>query len=423
MDCDAENRGALRSVPFMGVIYVVAEASKLGFYNGNPDWCNLGQGQPEVGEMEGAPKRISNLQLEPSDHAYGPLGGNTPFKEKIAKHYNRLYRSVNGEQQFGPENVSVASGGRLALTRIFAALGDCSIGFIIPDYTAYEDLFNYHIHHVKPVCVETLPQKGFKISPEEFEKVVVDNKLKAFLLSNPCNPTGQVISGEDLKKWIAIATKHSCTLILDEFYSHFIYDNDKPGSGPISAAPLISDINKQPILMVDGLTKSFRYPGWRVGWIIGPKEMIGQIDRAASAIDGGPSQPIQRLAMQVLEPSNADRETTALRNVFCRKRNIMLTRLKKMGIEPIVSDGINATFYIWASIANLPHPLNDGMTFFQEALKHKVMVVPGVFFDVNPGKMNKRDSPYKQWLRFSFGPHEENMKLGLDRLQAMLNSM
>src|SRR5262245_12451734 len=67
--------GALREVPYMGVIFVVAEAMKLGFVNGHPDWCNLGQGQPEVGDMEGAPPRIGSVSILPEDHAYGPLGG------------------------------------------------------------------------------------------------------------------------------------------------------------------------------------------------------------------------------------------------------------------------------------------------------------------------------------------------------------
>lgn len=68
-------RGAFRPIPYMGVIWVVAEAMKLGFRNGHPNWCNLGQGQPEVGEMEGAPPRPSKILIEPGDHAYGPVGG------------------------------------------------------------------------------------------------------------------------------------------------------------------------------------------------------------------------------------------------------------------------------------------------------------------------------------------------------------
>jgi len=81
----------------------------------------------------------------------------------------------------------------------------------------------------------------------------------------------------------------------------------------------IPDIENYPVLLIDGLTKGFRYPGWRVGWVVGPKDMIGNIDRAASAIDGGPPQPIQRIARKALEPSYADQETVALRKVFAKK--------------------------------------------------------------------------------------------------------
>src|SRR6185503_17615393 len=81
----------LRDVPYMGVIWVVHEASKLGFVNGHPDWCNLGQGQPEVGPMEGAPPRIETVTLQPADHAYGPLGGLDELREAVAGHVNRLF--------------------------------------------------------------------------------------------------------------------------------------------------------------------------------------------------------------------------------------------------------------------------------------------------------------------------------------------
>src|SRR5262249_14663531 len=71
--------------------FVVAEAMKLGFRNGDPDWCNLGQGQPEVGTMAGAPKRIASVSIEPEDHAYGPLGGTPELRGAVARPYNRLY--------------------------------------------------------------------------------------------------------------------------------------------------------------------------------------------------------------------------------------------------------------------------------------------------------------------------------------------
>src|SRR5215813_14773262 len=81
-----------RDLPFMGVIRVNNEAAKVGYRMGDPTWSNLGQGQPEVGELEGAPPRFSQLTIEPSDHAYGPVEGIPEYRQAVADHYNRLFR-------------------------------------------------------------------------------------------------------------------------------------------------------------------------------------------------------------------------------------------------------------------------------------------------------------------------------------------
>ena len=149
---DSDSLGALRQVPYMGVIHVVAEAVKLGFSNGHPDWCNLGQGQPEVGEMAGAPPRILKCELDPSDCAYGPLEGTDELRQAIADYANRLYRQ-GCSSQYGPKNVAVASGGRLALTRLMAALKAGSVGYQLPDYTAYEDMLATHASRLNPIPI------------------------------------------------------------------------------------------------------------------------------------------------------------------------------------------------------------------------------------------------------------------------------
>jgi aspartate/methionine/tyrosine aminotransferase len=412
--------GALRTVPYMGVIYVVAEAIKLGFWNGHPDWCNLGQGQPEVGEMEGAPPRAREIQMKPSDHAYGPIGGTDALRQAVADHYNRLYRQGK-RSKYTAANVSIASGGRLMLSRFFAALGEVNLGYQVPDYTAYEDMIGYHQHRFTPTVMPAFEKDGFSIPAAVLESEVVSRGIEAFVLSNPCNPTGRVIQREELNRYVEISREYGMTLALDEFYSHFIYQPDgSPGCGPVSGAAFVEEVDHDPVLLLDGLTKSFRYPGWRIGWAVGPAAMIDTLGRAASAIDGGPSQPIQRAALEVLKPERADQETNALRQVFARKRNLMVNRLKEMGIR--CTPEPEGTFYCWASIADLPAPLNDGEAFFHEGLKHKVLTVPGVFFDVNPGKRRRGISNFRSWVRFSFGPTEDNVREGLDRLERMIRA-
>lgn len=402
----------------MGVIWVVHEASKLGFVNGHPDWCNLGQGQPEIGPMAGAPARISSVELTPADHAYGPLGGLEELRAAIAAHYNRLFR-VGKKSQYTAANVCVAQGGRLALTRAMAALGHVNVGFQLPDYTAYEDMFDLHLARLTPIPLRAHEKDGFALPAARVAAAMDEYGIGAFLVSNPCNPTGNVIQGRELETLVALGRTRGLTLILDEFYSHFIYTQDgQPGAGPVSGAAFVEDVESEPVLLVDGLTKSFRYPGWRVGWTLGPSAMMETLARTASSIDGGPSRVAQRAALKALDPAYADQETKAVRAVFAAKRNVMVARLEKMGLR--FARTPESTFYCWASIDRLPAPYNDAMTFFRRALERKVMTVPGEFFDVNPGKRRKGKSLYAQWMRFSFGPPMENLQLGLDRLEAML---
>jgi len=234
-------------------------------------------------------------------------------------------------------------------------------------------------------------------------------------VSNPCNPTGNVFRGAALASILQTARDRDVTMLMDEFYSHFIFDDDRP----VSSAAHVGDVDTEPVIIFDGMTKCFRYPGWRVGWVLGPPAMVEAMARTASAIDGGPSRIAQRAAVDALEPARADQETNALRTVFKAKRDLMVARLKDMGVTFAAEP--ESTFYCWGSLQNLKPPFNDAMEFFWRALDRKVMTVPGQFFDVNPGKYRQSRSPYEQWMRFSFGPPMDNMVQGLDRLAEMLD--
>ena len=406
--------GAFREVPYMGVIWVVSEAVKRGFWNGNPDWCNLGQGQPEIGEMEGAPDRLRNVLIEPEDQAYGPINGTDEMREAVANHYNRYFR--RGKKPYTAANVGIAQGGRLMLSRVFGAVQG-KMGYQIPDYTAYQDMMDYATPRLDPVLISTTEENNFSIPPNEFKEVA--KNLDSYLVSNPCNPTGHVIQGDELASYCETARETGCVLLMDEFYSHFIYEGRNPGCGPVSSAEYVNDPETDPILVIDGLTKSFRYPGWRMGWVLGPSEIIETLGRAASAIDGGPSRVSQRLALRALEPEYADQETSALRDMFSKKKNMMSDRLTNMGIRCLKGD---STFYIWACVENLPNGYNTGIDFFWKALDKKVMTVPGTFFDVNP-KPSREEQRFNKWVRFSFGPSYDNVDLGLTRLEEMMNEI
>ncbi|GMU59399.1 MAG: aminotransferase [Myxococcaceae bacterium] len=408
---------AFRQVPRTGVIFVTTEATRLGFSPKDPDWCNLGQGQPETGELPGAPQRIHQIAIDVDDQEYAPVPGLMELRVAIAALYNRLYRQGK-KSQYGPDNVSVSGGGRAALTRAAAALGHINLGHFLPDYTAYEELLDI-FKAFTPIPILLEGERGYAFSPEDLRKEILGRGLSALLLSNPCNPTGKAVQGEELEKWVATSRELDCALLVDEFYSHYLWSTP-PGRLPVeSAARYVEDVNRDPIVIFDGLTKNWRYPGWRVTWTVGPRQVIDAVASAGSFLDGGGNKPAQRAAIPLLEEAHVVAETNAIHRVFREKRDRLLAGLMKLGVRADrVPDG---TFYVWGNVGHLPPPLNDGMGFFREALKKKVIVVPGEFFDVNPGKRRAaRGSRFRQYVRFSFGPSTQSLQTALERLEAMV---
>ena len=140
---------------------------------------------------------------------------------------------------------------------------------------------------------------------------------------------------------------------------------------------------------------------------------------AGSFLDGGGSKPLQRAAIPLLAEGAVRAETEAIHKVFGDKRRRMLQALESMGVR--FDRAPDGTFYVWGNVGHLPPPLNDGMGFFRAALERKVIVVPGEFFDVNPGKRRaKHASRFRSYVRFSFGPGLETLEKAFGRLEAMI---
>jgi N-succinyldiaminopimelate aminotransferase len=408
---------SFRHVPRTGVIYVTAEASKLGFAPESAEWCNLGQGQPETGALVGAPPRRANVEVALNDQEYAPIAGLWELRECVANLYNRRYRVGLGSQ-YTAENVSISGGGRAALTRAAASLGHVNLGHFLPDYTAYEELLDiFKAFTAIPILLE--PERGYDFSPSDLKREIEGRGLSALLLSNPNNPTGKLIAGDELARWVDIAREYRCALMLDEFYSHYIW---KSLSGPAtceSAARYVENVDVDPVIIFDGLTKNWRYPGWRVTWTVGPRSVIESVASAGSFLDGGGSKPLQRAAISLLSEEHVHAEGQAIVETFSKKRALLLERLARLGVR--VDRAPEGTFYVWGDLSRLPPPFDDGMGFFRAALQHKVIVVPGEFFDVNPGKRRvPHRSRFRRHARFSFGPPLDTLIRACDRLDSML---
>ena len=299
-----------RAVPRTGVIFVTSEASKLGFGH-DAGWCNLGQGQPETGDLPGAPARQSHVSIALDDLEYAPTAGVWELRAAIAEYYNHRYRR-GLKSQYTAENVCVSGGGRASLTRAAASLGHVNLGHFLPDYTAYEELLDiFKAFTAIPILLDS--QHGYVFSADDLRREILGRGLSALLLSNPCNPTGKVIAGEELSAWVRTARELDCALLIDEFYSNYVYDAAPHG---VSSAAYVENVDRDPVVLFDGLTKNWRYPGWRVTWAVGPRSVVDTMASAGSFLDGGGSRPLQRAAIHCSRTRTSRRKRKRSKKCF-----------------------------------------------------------------------------------------------------------
>lgn len=394
-----------------GVIWCTDRASERGYPSAN--WVNLGQGMPETGDIPGCFKRPDDIHMSSESREYGPTSGIKELRQAIADLYNDHFRKGMASQ-YTWENVNVAPGGRAALTRIAAVLGDAYLSFFLPDYTAYAEMLSL-FKNFAPIPVPLYETDGYKIDLKII-RGELSRGVSAILTSNPRNPTGQAMSRDELKELHNLC-RQKCLLIMDEFYSRYYYDGEV--GEVISSASQVQDVNKDPVLIIDGLTKFFRLPGWRVSWVVGPKQYISALASAGSYLDGGTNYPFQEAAVPFLDPDLVRQETIALQTHFKAKRDYCLDRLIKMGFTFKVKP--NSTFYIWVDLSHLPGKLANCLGFFHEALHEDVIIVPGIFFDLNPLSFRElSDSVMYSYIRISYGPDMESMVKGMDRIEKVL---
>lgn len=164
-----------------------------------------------------------------------------------------------------------------------------------------------------------------------------------------------------------------------------------------------------------------------------------RIGSCGSYLDGGANAPFQEAAIPMLEPSLVQKEMVALQRHFRDKRDYVIKRLRDMGF--VIKYVPDSTFYLWLNLEGLPGPISDGLNFFQACLEEKVIVVPGIFFDLNPSRRRDLfDSPCHHCkllfglvpvlratltnvlivVRFSYGPRMETLKLGCDGIEAVV---
>ncbi|AMH43035.1 MULTISPECIES: pyridoxal phosphate-dependent aminotransferase [Burkholderiaceae] len=282
-------------------------------FNKGEDVIILSVGDPDFATPEVIVDRAVSALREGDTH-YADVVGRAPLRAAIA----RDHVQQTGNQGIDENNVIVVAGAQNGLFATSLCLCEAGDEIVVPEpmYLTYEASVRVTGATLVPVAVD--PAKAFHLDCDALEAAITP-RTKAIFFATPCNPTGVVMPRPDLERIAALAKKHDLWIVSDEVYADLTFDREH-----VSIASL--DDMAERTVTIGSLSKSHAMPGWRVGWVIGPKTLVEHLGRLALCMLYGLPGFIQQAAMTALE--NRPQIVADMREIYRRRRDIVFDRLR-----------------------------------------------------------------------------------------------
>jgi len=283
-------------------------------------------------------KQAAHVAVEAGHTKYTPASGDPELKAAIA----RKLEKDNG-LSCAPEQVLVSNGAKQALYMLMLVLLDRGDELLLPapHWVSYPAQAAYC--GARGVSIDCTGNETLKLTPELLEMAVTE-RSKVLLLNSPCNPTGAVLNGEELRELCELAAKHDLWIVSDEVYEKLIYD-DAEHHSPAGS----SDELSQRTITVNAVSKTYAMTGWRIGYAAGPKEVIQAASYLQSNTTSGPNSMAQRAAIEALTgPQDSVQE---MRQAFDERRKLMVAMLNEIpGVSCPMPKG---AFYAFPDVRGL----------------------------------------------------------------------
>jgi aspartate aminotransferase len=350
------------------------------------DVCNLGAGEPDFDTPEHI-KQAAQEALARGETKYGPVAGLPALRDAIAQ---------TTSPQFQAENVLVTAGGKHSLYNLMMAMIDPGDEVLIPKpyWVSYPEMVK--LAGGVPVLVETLESEGFRLTPEQLAEVITP-RTKLLILNSPSNPTGMVYSPKHLEALAEVVVTHDLWVVSDEIYGALLYDGAVHRSigsfGPeIFARTLISS----------GFSKAYSMTGWRMGYLIGPTQVI----QAATAIQSHSTSNITTFAQfgALAAITGGNDCITSMLSAFNQRREYLHQAISRLpGVTCLKPEG---AFYLFPNIAATDMGSNQfTLRLLEEA---QVAVIPGDAFGSD------------QHIRISYATDLETLQKSMARMERFL---
>jgi aspartate/methionine/tyrosine aminotransferase len=364
------------------------------------DVVGFGAGEPDFPTPAAVVEAAVAACSDPANHRYTPAGGLPELKAAIAAKTKR-----DSGYDVSAAQVLVTNGGKQAVYEAFATLLDPGDEVLLPApyWTTYPEAIK--LAGGVPVDVVTTEDQGYRVTVEQLEAARTE-RTKVLLWCSPSNPTGAVASPEEVEAVGRWALEHGIWVLADEIYEHLVYGDAEHVSMPV-VVPELAD----QCVVVNGVAKTYAMTGWRVGWLIGPADVVKAATNLQSHATSNVSNVAQRAALAAVSGDLA--AVAEMRAAFDRRRQTMVRMLR--AIPGVGCPEPQGAFYAYPSVKELIGKTLRGKEITSSAQLAElvldevgVAVVPGEAFGT-PG-----------YFRLSYALGDADLEKGVSRLAALL---
>ncbi len=361
---------------------------------------SFGAGEPDFPTPSIIVQAAIEAAKDPKYHKYTPVAGLDELRAALAE---KTSKTTNYKVE--SSQVLVTNGGKQALYNSCLSLLNPGDEVLLP--TPYWSTYPEAIKLASgiPVEVPTKFENNFHVTAEDLQSKLTKN-TKMIILTSPNNPTGAVLKKEELIQIGEFAVKNNLWIITDEIYEFLVYDTAQQFS-IVSLVPELKDT----CLIINGVAKTYAMTGWRVGWIVGPKDVINAAINLQSQTTSNVNNIAQMATLGALRSSDEDFKT--MKSAFEKRRQLIYSLLTSIeGIDCNLPEG---AFYAYPSFKNFigrsigSTKINNTLDLAELILdKAKVAFVPGEAFGT-PG-----------YGRFSYALSQDDITEGINRIHKLL---
>jgi len=381
-------------------LVIAAKAGKLRAEG--VDVANFSAGEPDFD----TPERIKAAAVDALRKGmtkYTDVKGIEPLRQAITQKYQREYGLT-----YRKEDVLVSCGAKHSLYNILQAVLDPGDEVLIPApyWVSYSDMALLAGGVSK--TIPTSEATSFRIRPEQLEGALTP-RTRVFILNSPCNPTGASYNRDELLAISRILEKHDCLILADDIYEKIVYDNFQFHN----IVALNSRLRERTII-VNGVSKTYAMTGWRIGYALGPGDIIATAAKIQSQSTSNPTSIAQAAALEAL--CGPQDEVAIMVREFEKRRDLIVERLNSIsGFRCLKPQG---AFYVFPNVSGLlgktangkklDSPCDVADYLLEEA---KAAVVPG------------EDFGSKEHIRFSYATSLEDIEKGCRRIQEAVEKL